>query len=112
MIFFTDEPINPVCLMAQVSTDSSIDTSIRDTDNDRTHHINRFECYDNLIRIPRDFFQPTSCVCLDDSDNQYETANATFIDDDGMDYSHRTESVVPVALVAQVSYVCGDDSAN
>ena len=58
------------------------------------------EHYDNADQIPRDFFQPTSCVCLDDSDSKYETANATFVDDDGMDSSHRTESSVPTALVA------------
>jgi hypothetical protein len=98
--------------MAQVSTDFNIDTSVRDADGERSHPMNKFECYDNVDQIPRVFLQHTSCVCSDDSNSQHEIANATFVDDDGMDYSPSTKSVVPNALVAQVSYDNGDEYTN
>ena len=49
---------------------------------------------------------------MDNSHNQHVTANPTCVDDDSVVCSHNTESVVPTALVAQVSYDNGDDSTN
>ncbi len=62
-VSFTGESIDPVCLMAQVSTDSSIDTSVRDTDSERSHPMDEFECYDNVDQIPR-VFSSTYIVCM------------------------------------------------
>jgi hypothetical protein len=61
------ELIDHVCLMAQIFTDSSIDTIVRDTGSERSDHMNRVECYANVDQHRRDFslIQPSSCVRVD-----------------------------------------------
>ncbi len=77
--------------MAQVCIDSSIEIAFWDIDSELSHHMNRFECYD---QNERDIFfsRHASCVCCDDSDSQYKTVDvdATSVVDDGMDHYHRT----------------------
>ena len=80
------------------------------------------DCYDNVDQNERDysFLRLESCECSNDLDIQYETLdfsvmsnmNDNCIDDPGLNYSHRTYSVEPIALVAQVSYDNGDDFTN
>ncbi len=86
--------------MTQVYIDSSTKTTICDIDSERSYHMNRVECYDNVDQNECDysFLQPASCVFSNDSVSQYETVdasitsnmNATFVDDGGMDHYHRT----------------------
>jgi hypothetical protein len=111
------ESIDLVCLMAQVSTDYGIASANRVIDNESTNHMNRFECYDNVDQNEPDysFLWLDSCECSDDSDIQYETFDFNVmsdIGDFGIDCSNFTDLAEPIALVAQVSYDIGDDSAN
>ena len=62
-------------------------------------------CYENVYQIERDysFLRLDSCGCSDDSDIQYETLDFSVmsdIGDLGIDCSHCTDSVEPIALVA------------
>jgi hypothetical protein len=98
------ESCDPVCLMAQAFTDSRIDTCDQDSGGELLLSLNTVECYDNVDQISHDFLQPTPCVCLDDSESTHDSANVSFVDDNGMDRSHSTTLVEPTALVAQVSY--------
>ena len=74
-------------------------------------------CYENVDQNERDysFLRLDSCECFDDSDIQYETLDFSVmsdIDGFGIDCSHCTDSVEPIALVAHVSYATGNDSTN
>ena len=106
-----------MCLMAQVYTDYGIATSNWVIDNESTHHMNKFECYDNVDQNEPDysFIRLDSCGCSDYYDIQYETFDfsvMSYIGDLGIECSHCANFVEPIALVAQVSYDVGDDFTN
>jgi hypothetical protein len=74
-------------------------------------------CHENVDQNERDysFLRLDSCECSDDSDIQYETLDfigMSDIDDFGIDCSHCTNSVEPIALVAQEFFDNGDDYTN
>jgi hypothetical protein len=103
--------------MAQVHIDYGIATASWVINSESTHHMNRFECYENVDRNEPDysFLRLDSCGCYDNSDIQYETfyfGVMSDMGDLGFDCSHCLDSVEPIALVAQVSYDNGINSAN
>ena len=62
-------------LVAQGFTNYGIEIANWVIDSESTHHMNRFECYDNADQHETDysFLRIDSCACFDDSHIQYET---------------------------------------